>query len=69
MVLITWNTYFLGAIVYSIWMRHHPHVQSGQSDVVLSVEIYSLVLGNLVILGLGFIVRRTARRKRSLPVA
>ncbi len=68
-VLIAWNAYFIGAIVYSLWMRHHPKVQSGQTDVVLSVEIYALVLGNLAIFGAGLVARRIASRRASSSAA
>jgi hypothetical protein len=60
--LVAWNAYFLAGIAYTVWMRHHPHVQPGANNAVLSLLLDFLVLGNLVILGVGFIVRRLARR-------
>ncbi len=65
LLLFAWNAYFLGGIAYTIWMRHHPNVQAGQNNVVLSLLFDLLVVGNLVILGLGFIVYRLIRRRRS----
>jgi len=69
LALIAWNTYFVGGMIYTLWMGHHPNVQTGRNNVVLSLELYSLVLGNLVILGVGFVVRRLARRRQSSTLA
>ena len=68
-VLFAWNAYFLGAMAYTVWMRHHPHVETGQNNLVLSLEVWSLILGNLMILGTGLLVRRLARRRQPSTVA
>ena len=68
-VLFAWNAYFVGAMGYTVWMRHHPHVETGQNNVVLSLEVYSLILGNLRILGTSLLVRRLSRRQQTSTLA
>jgi hypothetical protein len=68
-VLSIWNICLLGSMAYTLWTRHHPNIQAGQNNVALSVELYSLVLGNIAIPGLGYVAHRLARRRRLLTVA
>jgi hypothetical protein len=65
LILFVWNAYLLGGVVYTLWMRHHPHIQSAVDHVVLSLELDLFIVGNLVIVGTGAIVRQIARRRRS----
>jgi hypothetical protein len=65
-ILFAWNAYVLVAFAYTLWMRHHPHIQSGANNVVLSLELNLFIVGNLVIIATGAIARQLAgRRQRS----
>lgn len=65
LILFAWNAYLLVGFAYTLWMRHHPHIQSATNNVVLSVELDLFIVGNLLIVGTGAIVRQIARRRRS----
>jgi hypothetical protein len=69
LVLFAWNVLVLSGVAYTLWIRHHPRIQTGASNVVLSVELDLLIVGNLVILAVGLIVRQIARRRPTSTVA
>jgi hypothetical protein len=64
--LFVWNAYFLGSLVYTLWVGHH-HL--GVPNPVLSLELDSLVVGSLLFLGVGLIFQRVTRRRRPPTVA
>jgi hypothetical protein len=63
LILVAWNAYLLAGFAYTLWMRHHPHIQSATNNVVLSLEFDLFIVGNLAIVATGVIVRRLARRR------
>jgi hypothetical protein len=69
LILIAWDAYLLVGFAYTLWMRHHPHIQSATNNVVLSVELDLFIVGNLVIVATGMIVRQIARRRQRSDVA
>ena len=68
-LLVGWNAFWLGCIGYADWMRDHPNVQAWQTNLQWTVAFWAIVMGSLVILGIGAIVRRIVRGPRSSTVA
>jgi len=64
LILSVWNMYLLVGFAYTLWMRHHPHIQSATNNVVLSVELDLFIVGNLVIVATGATVRHLAKRRQ-----
>src|SRR5450631_1839024 len=68
-LLIGWNALWLGGVAYTLWMRHHPNVRPWQTSLGLTLDVYMLFLGSLVITGVGLIVRQIIRRVGRSTVA
>jgi hypothetical protein len=68
LILAAWNVYLLVGAVYTLWMRHHPHIQPATNTLVLSVLLDLFVVGSVVIVAAGAIVRQLARRRQRSDV-
>ena len=69
LILLAWNAYLLVDVAYTLWMRHHPHIQPATNNVVLSVELDLFLVGNLIIVATGAIVRQITRRRQRSEMA
>jgi hypothetical protein len=67
-VLIAWTTVVGAYLVGTLIIGSRPHVQWGTTRELVSTEIWAWILGDLIIVGITFLLRRH-RRSRANPEA